>query len=56
MLKRAMGDHLSELAAGDGMESRILKVGLAHGGRLRLNPDIRESVAELAADLIRRAD
>lgn len=51
-----MGGNMAEIAAGEGLGSRILKVGLAHGGRLRLSPDIRESVAEMAADLIRRAD
>jgi hypothetical protein len=50
------GVSLAERAAGDGLGSRISKVGLAHGGRLRLEPDVRESVAEMAADLIRRAD
>ena len=51
----AMGGNAAVIAAGKGMGSRILKVGLSKGGMLRLAPEIRESVAEVAADLIRRA-
>jgi hypothetical protein len=45
----------AEFAAGDGIGSRIIREGLAKGRSLRLRPDLHESTAEMAADLILRA-